>query len=60
MAESIAELEAAGLKMDWDDPSSLNANRPWITQCPGEFDFEDSQRPAEFCHAGLPIGKVGS
>lgn len=52
MAEPIAELEAAGLKMDWDDPCSLNANRPWITQCPREFDFEDSHRPAEFCHAG--------
>jgi len=52
MAEPIAELEAAGLKMDWDDPSSLYANRPWITQCPREFDFEDPHGPAEFCHAG--------
>jgi MGT family glycosyltransferase len=52
MAEPIAELEAAGLKLDWDDPSSLYANRPWITQCPREFDFEDPHRPAEFHHAG--------
>jgi zeaxanthin glucosyltransferase len=39
-AEMIAEVEQAGIKPNWADPSSLFSDRPWITQCPRAFDFE--------------------
>ncbi len=51
-AGPIAELEAAGIEADWDDPSSLYTGRPWVSQCPREFDFEDLRWPAEVLHAG--------
>jgi len=50
--EMIAEVERAGIKPDWENPSSLFADRPWITQCPREFDFESSHWPKQFHYAG--------
>jgi hypothetical protein len=41
-AEMIAEVELAGIKPNWEDPSSLFSDRPLITQCPRAFDFESS------------------
>jgi zeaxanthin glucosyltransferase len=51
-AELIAEVEKAGIKPDWEDPSSLFAGLSWITQCPREFDFESSHWPKQFHHTG--------
>jgi len=51
-AELIAQAEKAGIKANWQDPSSLFSDRPWITQCPHEFDFESSHWPKQFHHAG--------
>jgi zeaxanthin glucosyltransferase len=52
-AEMIAKVESAGIKPNWEDPSSLFSDLPWITQCPREFDFESSHRPRQFHYAGL-------
>jgi len=30
---------------NWEDPSSLFSDLPWITQCPREFDFENAHWP---------------
>ena len=51
-AEVIAQAEKAGIKANWEDPSSLFSDRPWITQCPREFDFESSHWPKQFHYAG--------
>jgi zeaxanthin glucosyltransferase len=51
-AELIAEAEKTGIKANWEDPSSLFSDRPWITQCPREFDFESSHWPNQFHYAG--------
>jgi zeaxanthin glucosyltransferase len=51
-AEMIAEVEKAGIKPNWTDPSSLFSDLPWITQCPREFDFESSHWPKQFQYAG--------
>ena len=51
-AEMIAEVERAGIKPNWEDPSSLFSDRLWITQCPREFDFESSHWPKQFRYAG--------
>jgi zeaxanthin glucosyltransferase len=48
----IAEVEKAGIKPNWEDPSSLFSDLPWITQCPREFDFESSHWPKQFQYAG--------
>jgi zeaxanthin glucosyltransferase len=47
-ADMIAEVERAGITPNWEDPSSLFSDRPWITQCPREFDFENSHWPKQF------------
>jgi zeaxanthin glucosyltransferase len=51
-AELIAKAERAGIRANWADPSSLFSDRPWITQCPREFDFESSHWPKQFHYAG--------
>jgi MGT family glycosyltransferase len=51
-AELIVQAEKAGIKANWEDPSSLFSDRPWITQCPQEFDFESSRWPKQFHYAG--------
>jgi MGT family glycosyltransferase len=51
-AELIADVEKAGIKPNWEDPSSLFSDLPWITQCPREFDFENSHWPKQFQYAG--------
>ncbi len=51
-AEMIAEVERAGIKPNWEDPSSLLSDRFRITQCPREFDFESSHWPNQFHYAG--------
>src|SRR5258707_1161706 len=51
-AEMIAEVEKAGIKPNWEDPSSLFSDLPWITQCPREFDFESPHWPKQFQYAG--------
>ena len=51
-AELIGQAERAGIKPNWQDPSSLFSDRPWITQCPREFDFESSHWPKQFHYAG--------
>jgi zeaxanthin glucosyltransferase len=43
----IAEVERAGIKPNWEDPSSLFSDHPWITQCPREFDFASSHWPKQ-------------
>jgi MGT family glycosyltransferase len=50
--ELIAEVENAGIKPNWEDPSSLFSDLPWITQCPREFDFASSHWPKQFHYAG--------
>jgi len=47
-----AQAEAAGLKIDWDNPHSTLS--PWasISQVPKAFDFESSHWPAQFHHTG--------
>src|SRR5215472_12963082 len=57
-AEIIAEAERAGIKPNWEDPSSLFSDVPWITQCPREFDFQSAQWSRQFHYAGpLPRRK---
>jgi zeaxanthin glucosyltransferase len=51
-AELIAEVKKAGLKLNWEDRSSLFCDRTWITQCPREFDFESDCGPRQFRYAG--------
>jgi zeaxanthin glucosyltransferase len=51
-AEMIAEVESAGIRANWEDPSSLFWGCPWITQCPEEFDFESSHWLKQFHYAG--------
>ena len=51
-AEVIVQAERAGIRANWEDPSSLFSDRPWITQCPREFDFESSHWPKQFHYAG--------
>jgi zeaxanthin glucosyltransferase len=51
-AELIAQAEKAGIRANWEDPSSLFSDRPWITQCPREFDFASSHWPKQFHYAG--------
>jgi zeaxanthin glucosyltransferase len=51
-AEVITQAERAGIKANWEDPSSLFSDFPWITQCPREFDFESSHWPHHFHYAG--------
>jgi zeaxanthin glucosyltransferase len=51
-AEIIVQAEKAGIRANWEDPSSLFSDRPWVTQCPREFDFESSHWPQQFHHAG--------
>jgi zeaxanthin glucosyltransferase len=51
-AEMIAEVEMAGIRANWEDPSSLFSDHPWITQCPREFDFECSHWPKQFHYTG--------
>jgi len=51
--EGIRALaDAAGLKIDWDNPHSTLS--PWasISQVPKAFDFESSHWPARFHHTG--------
>jgi zeaxanthin glucosyltransferase len=50
--ELIAQAERAGIRANWEDPSSLFSDRLWITQCPQEFDFESSHWPEQFHCAG--------
>jgi MGT family glycosyltransferase len=50
-AEIIAEAERAGIKPNWEDPSSLFSDVPWITQCPREFDFESAHWSKQFHYA---------
>jgi MGT family glycosyltransferase len=50
--ELIAQAERAGIRANWEDPSSLFSDRLWITQCPQEFDFESSHWPEKFHYAG--------
>ena len=51
-AEVIVKAERAGIRANWEDPSSLFSDRPWITQCPREFDFESSHWLKQFHYAG--------
>ena len=50
--EIRAQAEAAGLKIDWNDPCSTLS--PWasICQVPKAFDFESSHWPSQFHHTG--------
>ena len=50
--EIRAHAEAAGLKIDWDNPHSTLS--PWaaFSQVPKAFDFESSHWPAQFHHTG--------
>jgi zeaxanthin glucosyltransferase len=47
-----AHADAAGLKIDWDNPHATLS--PWasISQVPKAFDFETSHWPAQFHHTG--------
>ena len=50
--EIRAQAEAAGLKIDWDNPCATLS--PWasISQVPEAFDFESSYWPSQFHHTG--------
>jgi zeaxanthin glucosyltransferase len=50
--ELIAQAERAGIRANWEDPSSLFSDRLWITQCLQEFDFESSHWTEQFHYAG--------
>ena len=47
-----AHAEAAGLKIDWNNPAATLS--PWasISQVPKAFDFESSHWPSQFHHTG--------
>jgi zeaxanthin glucosyltransferase len=47
-----AHANAAGLKIDWDNPCSTISPWAWISQVPRAFDFESSHWPAQFHHTG--------
>ncbi|MBV9732313.1 MAG: glycosyltransferase family 1 protein [Verrucomicrobia bacterium] len=47
-----AYAERAGLKIDWDYPSSTLSPLASITQVPRAFDFESSHWPSQFYHTG--------
>jgi len=47
-----ARAEAAGLKVDWDNPSATYSPLALITQVPKAFDFESSHWPSHFHHTG--------
>jgi MGT family glycosyltransferase len=47
-----AYAEAAGLKIDWDNPWSTLSPRASISQVPKAFDFESSHWPSQFHHTG--------
>ncbi|MBV8968176.1 MAG: glycosyl transferase, partial [Verrucomicrobia bacterium] len=47
-----AHADAAGLKIDWDNPCSTLSPWAWISQVPKAFDFESSHWPAQFHHTG--------
>ena len=47
-----AYAESAGLKIDWEDPSSTVSRLASITQIPKAFDFENSHWPSSFHHTG--------
>jgi zeaxanthin glucosyltransferase len=51
-SELIKQAEKTGMKANWEAPSSLYSDLPWITQCPREFDFESSHWPQQFHYAG--------
>jgi zeaxanthin glucosyltransferase len=62
-----AQAEAAGPRIDWDDPCSTLS--PWasISRVPKAFDFESSHWPAQFHHTGpfhdglpLSVGRFAS
>jgi zeaxanthin glucosyltransferase len=48
----LAEAKRAGIKPNWENPSSLFSDLPWITQCPREFDFENAHWPKQFQYTG--------
>ena len=47
-----AHAESVGLKIDWNDMSSIVSPFASITQTPRVFDFESSHWPAHFHHTG--------
>jgi zeaxanthin glucosyltransferase len=47
-----AHAEAAGLKIDWDNPYATLSPWAWISQVPDAFDFESLHWPAQFHHTG--------
>jgi len=47
-----AHAESAGLKIDWEDPSSTLSPLASISQLPKAFDFESSHWPSQFHHTG--------
>jgi zeaxanthin glucosyltransferase len=47
-----AWAKRAGLKVDWDDPTSTVSPWAWITQAPRAFDFDSSHWPPQFHHTG--------
>jgi MGT family glycosyltransferase len=54
-----AWAERAGLKVDWDDPTSTISPWAWITQAPRAFDFDSSHWPPQFDHTGPFIDGQG-
>ena len=47
-----AYAQEAGLKINWDVPSSVYSKLAYITQVPKEFDFENPLLPPQFHHTG--------
>ena len=47
-----AYAQEAGLKINWDAPSSVYSKLAYITQVPREFDFENPLLPPQFHHTG--------
>jgi zeaxanthin glucosyltransferase len=51
-ASTRTHAQKLGLNVDWDDPGSTISKLAWLTQMPKEFDFEDSNWPAQFHYTG--------
>jgi MGT family glycosyltransferase len=47
-----AYVKEAGIKVDWDGPTTVFSRLAYITQAPKEFDFENPLSPPQFYHTG--------
>jgi hypothetical protein len=53
-------VAGAGLKVDWKNPYSTISKLAWLTQTPKEFDFDSSDWPPQFHHAGRFLDRAAA